>query len=175
MIPPSHPIPHKHHSPAPTLISSDIQTTLNTIDTNYSTGDLLIPEKPKNALRIYFQNINGINKHQWTELQQASSMIKNLNIDIFGCSETNIAWHTSNHQYAQSIIKKCNNQARLATSSSLDTGPTDYQPGGVCNCVTGSWTGRIIETTCDPSGLGRWAGHILIGRKAHNIVIITAY
>jgi hypothetical protein len=73
------------------------------------------------------------------------------------------------------MIQTNTKQANLSVSSSTEMGTSDYQPGGACNCIKGRWTGRIKESVTDPSGLGRWAGHILYGKKDNNIVIITAY
>jgi hypothetical protein len=84
---------------------------------------------------------------------------------VFGCAETNIAWNKPKRKYAQQMIQINTKQANLSVRSSTEMGISDYQSGGVCNCITGRWTGRIKESVTDPSGLGRWAGHILYGKK----------
>jgi hypothetical protein len=58
-------------------------------------------------------------------------------VDIIGCAETNIAWQESNRKFAQALLKQQNYQAHLATSSSLDTSYSNYQPGGVTNSIIG--------------------------------------
>jgi hypothetical protein len=63
----------------------------------------------------------------------------------------------------------------MAVSSSNDVGCNEYLPGGIASCVVGKWTGRIVETITDKSGLGRWAGHLLTSRNNTHTVVITAY
>jgi hypothetical protein len=142
-------------------------------DNNATSGDRLTPDKPTNTIRIYFQNINGVNKNNWNDWQYAATQMKRLQIDIVGCAETNILWTESKRKYAQYQISKHLKQANLAVSSSNAAGHTDYQPGGVATCINSKWTGRILEQINDSSGLGRWAGHILNGKENNNIVVIT--
>jgi hypothetical protein len=148
-----------HHTPL------QQQSIITVTDNNLPSGDTLSESKQHDSLRLYFQNINGISKNNWLDWQMASTTMKTLKIDVFGCAETNLNWNESKRRFAQHHILKHNKHANLITSSSIENGATDYQPGGVANCVTGNWTGRIIETVQDPSGLGRWAGHILNGKK----------
>jgi hypothetical protein len=145
------------------------------IDHNSPSGEIMTTNKPPHTLRLYFQNINGISKNKWFDWQQASLQLHALHIDMFGCAETNTTWTDTKRKYAQYQIQKINKQANLSVCSSTEVGSSDYQPGGVASCITGKWTGRITETINDPSGLGRWAGHIIHGGKDNNIVVITAY
>jgi hypothetical protein len=138
-------------------------------------GDSLDIPKPPNTVRIYFQNINGISKNNWMDWKAATKTIRAKEIDIFGCAETNTTWYETRRKFAQTIVKTQTNQANLSVSCSNEAGATDYQPGGVASCVTGRWAGRVIENFTDTSGLGRWSGHILIGKQQQHIVILTAY
>jgi hypothetical protein len=144
-------------------------------DNNHPIGDIMTHQKDPNAMRIYFQNINSISKNKWIDWQQAATIVRDLSIDFFGCAETNTAWTEPKRRYAQFQMAKATKQAHLAVASSIEVGTSEYQPGGVCSCVTSRWTGCIKETINDPSGLGRWAGHILYGKQNKNIVLITAY
>jgi hypothetical protein len=151
------------------------QQLLITSDKNEPSGDILQAQKSARTLRIYYQNVNGINKLNWEELKAAAAHLQEMNVNIVGCAETNINWQESIKNFAQSLIKQRTHQANLVTSSSQETGTSIYQPGGVSTCIMGNWTGRIVDTVQDLSGLGRWAGHILIGNNTCHIVVITAY
>jgi hypothetical protein len=153
----------------------NIQQRLGSIDSNKTFGDPFATPKPPNTVRLYFQNINGINKNCWLDWKAAAQSIRAKEIDIFGCAETNTTWHETTRTCAQNIIKAQTNQANLSVSSSNEAGTSNYQPGGVASCVTGKWTGRVIKSFTDTSGLGRWSGHILIGKQQKHIVILTAY
>jgi hypothetical protein len=39
-------------------------------DNNHPIGDIMTHQKDPNIMRIYFQNINGISKNKWIDLQQ---------------------------------------------------------------------------------------------------------
>jgi hypothetical protein len=158
-----------------TLSRKNAQRDNNPQDNNQAVGDPFQHTKRTNTIRLYFQNINGISTNQWEDLRHSSLQLQKFNIDIVGFAETNISLNHTNRSYAQAQIRRFTKQAHISTSCSLDTGPTDYQPGGVCTGVLGKCTGRIVETFTDPSGLGRWAGHLLIGSGTSSIAVITAY
>jgi hypothetical protein len=144
---------------------NNVQLTLNNNNTNNPVGDLMQPNKPLNSIRIYFQNINGINKNNWSDWEESARQIRKFNVDIFGCAETNLAWTEAKRKLAQNIMKKEVKQANLSVANSNEVGTTEYQPGDVATCVVGKYNGRIIEQIIDPTGLGRWAGHILIANQ----------
>jgi hypothetical protein len=108
-------------------------------------------------------------------LDTCSSQINDFQIDIAGIAETNVSWTEPRRLHAQQILKRHARQAHMAVSSSNDVGCNEYLPGGIASCVVGKWTGRIVETITDKSGLGRWAGHILTSRNNTHTVVITAY
>jgi hypothetical protein len=177
-----------HHNPARSGLNSStsstkttgtnpIQITLSHANSNENihVGDPMQQDKPPNTIRLYFQNINGINKNNWSDWTEAARNIKQANIDIFGCPETNIWWTEEKRKYAQYIIQTHLKQANMSVAGSSEGSITNYQPGGVTNCIAGKYTGRIIEHIHDESGLGRWAGHVLLGTNNKNIVILTAY
>jgi hypothetical protein len=167
---------HKQHSASNTS-HQDYPNTAHQPqpDNNVATGDILTSIKDPNTMRVYFQNINGIKKNNWIDWQRAAIQMKKLQIDVVGCAETNLSWTEPIRKYAQFQLTKYLQQANLAVSNSQDIGNTDYQPGGVANCINNKWTGRVIEQIHDPSGLGRWTGHILNGKSQQNIIIVTAY
>jgi hypothetical protein len=76
---------------------------------------------------------------------RSSQTYQKSNIDVFGCAETNIAWTEAKRKYAQHIIQTELKQANLLVSRSNDIGTSDYQPGGIASCITGKYTGRILQ------------------------------
>jgi hypothetical protein len=153
----------------------NIQTSLHNHDHITLTGDPITVPKATNTIRLYFQNINGIGKNNWLDWKRATLLLKEQEIDIFGCAETNTSWTKAKRKYAQSMLQKTTRQANLSVSSSTECGTSDYQPGGVASCITGKWTGRIIEAITDTTNMGRWSGHILLGKQQQHAVIISAY
>jgi hypothetical protein len=124
---------------------------------------------------VYYENINGVNKNSRNEWNTAATAIKEYQVDIFGCAETNIAWTEPSRKFAQHQMKQQLKHANLTVTSSNEVGSTNYQPGGVASCVTGNWTGCIVKSITDSSELGRWAGHRILGKNNRNIPILTAY
>jgi hypothetical protein len=131
--------------------------------------------KAHNTLRIYFQNVNGISTNSWCNWQDAAMNISTLQIDICGIAETNIAWTEPTRKHAEITLRKHARQANMNTCSSIEVGCNEYQPGGAVSCVTGRWTGRILERLSDTSGLGPWTGHVLAGKNKQHVAVITAY
>jgi hypothetical protein len=157
-------------------IQGTVRLSEHNIINNIPTGDLMSAKsKSSSSIRIYYQNINGIKKPSWADWEEAAQTINSTSIDIFGCAETNLAWTEELRKHAQSKIKATRKQANLSISTCIEPGATDYQPGGTCTCITGKYTGRIIEQITDKSGLGRWPGHLLIGHRHQHIAILTAY
>ena len=134
-------------------------------------------EKPPNTFRIIGQNINGLSHKndftKWTEILQSTV---SLEIDCLCLSETNIEW---NHPHVASkiphITRKFFNYSRLSTSTSAVRFDRIYKPGGVASLITNEWTGRIIRSEPDASGLGRWTTTLLNGKRHRKIALISAY
>jgi hypothetical protein len=85
----------KNPSCTPDTTAQRTQSTLQhnpPADMNKPTGDIMLNTKPPQTLRLYFQNVSGINKLNWEELKELTIKMRELNVDIIGCTETNIAW-----------------------------------------------------------------------------------
>eukprot|EP00957_Ditylum_brightwellii_P106055 8089522-Ditylum_brightwellii.AAC.1 len=50
-----------------------------------------------------------------------------------------------------------------------------YQQGGTCIGITNRLTGRIINSDCNPSGLGKWSYIKLARKDQRQVTIVTAY
>jgi hypothetical protein len=151
----THPyVPSSTSHPPNLLMHSNIRD-------NTSLGDSMKSDKLPNTIRIYFQNVNGINKNNWINWKEPAKQTQLSEIDVFGCAETNISLTEATRKYAQQMIKSRHKQANLSVANSAEVGTTDYQPGGRATCITGKYTGSILKQIIDPSELGRWSGHML--------------
>jgi hypothetical protein len=134
--------------------------------------------KPANTIRIFLKNINRIkNYNNWTNGKEACLELKNMGVDIFGTTKTNINWNTKICMEARNILQQKDNfnSAQIATSSSNEPTLTNYQPGGTATVITYKWTGRVIKQLNDTSGMGRWSGFQMQTNQEHNFNIITVY
>eukprot|EP00957_Ditylum_brightwellii_P145687 11092611-Ditylum_brightwellii.AAC.1 len=75
---------------------------------------------------------------------------------------------------ARYMARKLFENFTLVTSCS--DGPAQYyQQGGPCIGITSRLSGRIINSDCNPSGLGRWSYVKLAGKDQRQVNIVIAY
>ena len=101
---------------------------------------------------------------------------------MVGLSETNSTW---SNQYVRdgfdAAVKQASPLNRTEFSSPSETVETldvneTSQAGGTTTTVYGGWTNRLLKSEItDPTGLGRWSGITLGGKKEQSVSIITAY
>eukprot|EP00957_Ditylum_brightwellii_P067073 5091085-Ditylum_brightwellii.AAC.1 len=101
--------------------------------------------------------------------------MREYNISIFGFAETNLAWNPSLVSTTKYYDRKVFKQFQLVCCSSDDPASSFHQPGGVCMGVTRKTTGRILETTRDPLGLGRWVLVLCTGTDRVKQRVVTSY
>jgi hypothetical protein len=143
---------------------------------NLPYGDPITLHKPDTAIRLYFNNGNGIRPYQdWTRFRAACHKLHEMQIDIFVIAETNLDWNTQLTSTARRICQQHYHNAIIATSSSRDHGASDFHPGGTMTAVTGKWSGRSVGSISDSHGLGRWSGVSLRCSHGHAVHILSAY
>jgi hypothetical protein len=153
-----------------------IQHTIPPPTENFPFGDLLSSTKPAGAIRLFFQNVNGIRSYNsWAPWANACNSLNDLQVDIFGIAETNLKWNTRLQETARSICQRHYHSALLSVSSSTDPTRTEYQPGGTATIITNKWTGRSTTSIHDHSGLGRWSGFKLRRNNNKHLNILTIY
>lgn len=142
-----------------------------------------IREKPKNGIRVFFQNVNGLSQSSdFADYKYYLSCLSAYDIDIAGLAETNIAWqhahnqqdfrHIAHRQFRISKVTFGFPDAQVDPCSSNDS----RQSGGTVSILQGAITSRIYgNNITDDTGLGRWTGVTLRGRDGYMISIITAY
>jgi hypothetical protein len=154
------------------------QIAITKIKENHPFGNIFNTNKPLNTVRIYLKNINGIKSYnKWSNWDNACSILKEYNVDIFGITESNINWNTKHRMEARNIAQKQGNfnSAQIATSSNIESSLTNYQPGGTATVITNKWTGRITKQINDTSGMGRWSGFKLQTNTDSCLNILTVY
>ena len=123
---------------------------------NHHQGELLESTKEENCLRLYFQNINGgIKECDWGKLRLAMEKLIEMNVDIFGFAETNLAWSPEDRNRARRILTDISAaQSKCEMSASDEPSVSSSQPGGTMIGVMGRHVGRVLEAESDESGLG---------------------
>jgi hypothetical protein len=171
----------------PNIEGSDkYQTTLEEERENIPYGDSPDEKNPEHD-RWYLQNVNGINTElNWIEWRTQMKALKELQVDGFSFTETNLKWTPEQTKAARNLGKYWFKQFSLQTSSSNDpTTRKAYQPGGTCTGITNNLAGRITKQGSDPSGMGRWSYFCLEGQTLpenmtqeatkRKIYVVTAY
>ena len=129
---------------------------------NHHWGDT-IASKPERTLRVYFQNINGvqstINWNKWRDI--ISEMSKNQ-VDIMGLVETNINWNHHQNKRALTLLRKTFKQSILLNVTSNEPSPAFHKQGGSTLALLGNVVGTISNKTIDTTWLGRWAYTVLM-------------
>ena len=140
-------------------------------------------DKSTRALRIFFQNINGLTFTQNGEdYDYVHGTLDTMKADMVGLSETNSPWN--NHLLTDGYRRAANRYAGISKthfSSANDLiDPIDsstlQQSGGTVSTVNGGWTTSVRKSIIkDPTGLGRWSGVIIGGKQDKRLAIITGY
>jgi hypothetical protein len=121
-----------------------------------------------------FQNIKGMSHFSNGEdYDYYLTHFRDLQIDIAGLSETNTAWKHPylRHNFNTRARKAGNGLAKTSFGSPDSTidnlPPTEtFQAGGNMTTCLGTWTTTMLGNDIqDKSGLGRWSGFSLRGKK----------
>ena len=141
-------------------------------------GNILPQEKPKNTIRLTFQNINGIGtNHTANNMTTIISEQIAIESDVLCMTEhcINVHHHDIHHQIQSAIRRTIPDKVNLQISSSRTHTETTYLPGGTAISVVGNTVGRIQPTGRGGDNMGRWT-YVTINRKQqHPITIISAY
>lgn len=139
--------------------------------------------KAPTALRLFYQQIHGLTYTPTGEdYDYVHGTMDAMKVDVLGLSETNSPWnnHHLTNAYTQAISKytKLNKTSFSSPTFSIDPIPptVTHQMGGTATTTYGSWITRLQKSQIgDPTGLGRWSGTIIGGRKSKSLAIITGY
>ena len=149
--------------------------TTTTITPNEPWGDTLTT-KQSNTLRVYFQNVNGLQPAPtWDKWKEVLSELFRNEVDVAGLVETNINWTLLCSSQASALIRKQFGNGTMFNAASDEPTLSTYKQGGASLLLTGNIIGAIDHGSSDQRGLGRWSYCIIHGRNNIKVVIITAY
>ena len=178
-------IPHNHHHRNPTPNKHiHTQTSIHQFADQHSPppthsyhqhiGDILDEQKPDHILRIYIQNINGIQiDNNGGELNTIATEMCRIRADIIALIETNV--DNTNFTIKDTIhktLRKYNFHFKFGLSGTDIPTATYFKPGGLLSWTQGNCTGRVKQCSNDP--LGRWT-HWQLNGAATNIHLIFVY
>jgi hypothetical protein len=146
-------------------------------------GDSIWNSKQETCLRLFHQNVKGLTYTAGGEdYEYYMHSLKELDIDICGMSETNTPWQ--HHYLTQEFTTRARRHRDMvkiefgSPDPTVDSVPATetFQAGGsltiaMDTAVTILAPGAIKDNT----GLGRWSGLTLRGKKNQYLTIITAY
>lgn len=151
-----------------------LDTSLD-ITPNETWGDILTTKQP-NSLRIYFQNVNGLQPTPtWDKWKEVLSELFRNEVDVAGLVETNINWTPIRSRQANILLRKQFGNGTMINATSDEPSSSVYKQGGTSLLLTGNIIGAIDHGGTDQRGLGRWSYCIIHGRNNIKVVIITAY
>ena len=171
IIIPQHTIPRNNIR---TLQQTRLDTT---VGINEPWGDS-INTKRNNVIRIGFRNIRSLpadckderNKHFSDDIPLAQ-------LDIYGVSEVNLAWHKLSFEaqptnrfrslFEKAKIIACNNRTDLECQPS--------QQGGTLLGIFNDHSHRVIEIGFDKRNLGRWCWTLLQGANDSQLIVVSVY
>ena len=146
-------------------------------ENNIPWGDS-IKTKQQNTIRIYFQNVNGVQLHlpeKWENMIKTS--MEELNSDIVGFCETSLNWKLP---YIRKKLQQLNKKhltikTNITHSNNKAHSPSSFLPGGTLLATKGHWTGRIQEHLHDPKTMGRWTGTKYMLQQDKYLYVISGY
>jgi len=129
-----------------------------------------------NTFRIFFQNINGIQKRNGNlDISTLLQATLQFEIDLFGWTETNTAWKVpqTTLQAKQQITRAFKHNKFITSTTNIATTKSLYLPGGTAMGITGKAITRITDEESDP--LGRWNRITLQGKQNKKVSIFCVY
>ena len=152
--------------------------TTATVHTEEHAYDI-INSKEDSILRLMYLNINGLpqTKHQ-PKNQLIHNVLLSHKVDIFGFSETNLNWKNldNEHQWRERTMGIWeHSHSSIAYNTNDISTSSAFQPGGTLIHSTGKCCHRVISSSSDPSGLGRWCSTKYRGKNDISLRIICAY
>ena len=146
------------------------------LKTNYNWGDFLC-KKPKNTIRMYIQNLNGIGTNDIEgNFEEITAHMREIQADIICFQEHNLSTEQPKIRNALNQIVRNTwpeSKPKLVIAQSPIQYPSQSKPGGTLQIITGNLTGNVIMTHAD--ALGRWTAIKLTGKDENNILIINYY
>lgn len=141
-------------------------------------GDPFNHNKDDDVFRIGLRNINGLPiDASHMKNYEIFSDIRTGKFDVFGITETNLAWHTlTESDRINERIRGKLEFMRYSSSYNRDMTFTDKrQYGGTMTISQGSSSGRVVTTGRDNCQLGRWSWMKFRGKNNLTLRVVTVY
>ena len=178
-------------------ISDDVEldTELGIFDfSNYP-----LPKKTKNTLRLFYNNINGVEinaaiqtvvnnkqlkqKHEflrdlehYTKIESFVQQMHRWEVDISVLAEPCIEWRDSiPRQVVKDISKKYDRTSNWTVATSSCYSGSFVKPGGALIYSTEKVVGKILERGTDPWKYGRWSYVKYGGKSGRSVLVIGGY
>ena len=140
-----------------------------------SIGDSLEEDPLEGTIRIYFQNLNGLNwDAQGGKWPYICEVMEGIQVDIACFAEMNT--DTNNFDVRRKMEQICqrqHSQSRLVMASSKYRTTTLYKPGGTAILACNAITAHIKSHTRDR--MGRWATMSFSLSATKRVRVISAY
>jgi len=101
--------------------------------------------------------------------------MQEIDAHVLCIQESNLNWTDCIRCLIYNLFQTAFMHTKISTSNSIEHGNDNYQPGGTFLATLGCYAARVITTGTDPTGMGRWTYHELIGQRNNRYIIITAY
>jgi len=138
--------------------------------------DPMILPKPETTTRLVFANVNGLGS---TGPEQICILdaFRALDPSIIGITETQLdttKYETTTRPFLRHVKSLWQHNSTLLANSK-ETFINLWKPGGVAQIVVGGSKIRLRKADRDPTGMGRWVSHTLVGTNGIPLTIITSY
>ena len=158
-----------------------------------------LPKKDTNTLRLFYNNIKGLeintavetilnNKkikrtkellhdlELYTKLEAFLKQMYSWEVDVCVLAEPCIEWRDSiPRKIVKDVGKKYDKGGNWTVATSSCYSGSFVKPGGALVYSSGDVTGMIVERGTDPWNQGRWAYVRYQGRKGDSLMIVGAY
>jgi hypothetical protein len=136
-------------------------------------GDWIL-DKDEQHTRFRYQNVQGLSAaNQFAAAYQAAMVANQHDVDILAMSETNLDWSSNVKGQVCAQIKQVWPTVTLASTSSVETFDTAYQPGGAALLIPHGLSGRVCQRHEDD--MGRFTSVVLQGPGGRKLAVICGY
>ena len=169
-------IPILHQRAQPIHLEGLLPAQNQAVHKNFYTGDTLQLPKPTSSMRVYFQNVNGINLTSTGNWDVICEHLQDMEVDIALLAkhklDTNQPWVNQKLRDMARAVFGLGSFSIMAATTPVES-PTMYKPGGVLSLINGNVKGRMLSADKDP--LGRWVYTSLRQNTGPLLTIVTTY
>ena len=128
-------------------------------------------KKRPNTLQVAVQNSNGFRAFSMAEGAECEDVMRDLELDMYGLSETNRNWDEKSKYILAQIIQRDGPGAAIAASDYSEK--EGYLPGGTALLMKGNQCGRVSRQF--PDKMGQICYMLLNGKVDTVITFLVLY